>query len=117
VDEHHQKPHIALGEQEHPSVPPDGWFSFGSFVEYDFPLDFLGVAEDGLPLFERPCAERIRASIALISKAGYANGFEDAITAAQSAVANAWRDSRTEQDEPPLLMTVRNAIDATRRKT
>lgn len=34
--------------------PPDGWFEFGSHVEFDGPMEFsTEVGEDGLPRWER----------------------------------------------------------------
>jgi len=37
----------------------DGWWPFGSFVDYDFPLEFDGEGEDGLPIWERPDKSRL----------------------------------------------------------
>jgi hypothetical protein len=37
----------------------DGWWTFGSFVDYSFPLEFDGEAEDGLPIWERPDKSRV----------------------------------------------------------
>ena len=38
----------------------DGWWPFGSFVDYDFPLEFDGEGEDGLPIWERPDKSRMQ---------------------------------------------------------
>jgi len=36
------------------TTPPDGWFPFGSHVDWDGPLEMsVEVGEDGLPLWER----------------------------------------------------------------
>jgi hypothetical protein len=40
-------------------TPPDGWFTYGSHIEYSAPLEFSEELDsDGLPLFERPVAKK-----------------------------------------------------------
>jgi hypothetical protein len=35
--------------------PPPGWYTFGTLVDYDGPIEFSPeVGDDLLPLFERP---------------------------------------------------------------
>jgi hypothetical protein len=49
----------------------DGWWPFGSFVDYDFPLEFDGEGEDGLPIWERPDKSRMQPRTLTAADPGY----------------------------------------------
>lgn len=49
----------------------DGWWPFGSFVDYDFPLEFDGEGEDGLPIWERPDKSRMQPRTLTADDPGY----------------------------------------------
>lgn len=49
----------------------DGWWPFGSFVDYDFPLEFDGEGEDGLPIWERPDKSRLAPRTLTADDPGY----------------------------------------------